>query len=77
MDKIRIVRLNVHGLNNGLKRRKVFRYLKSQKADLCLLQETYGSKNNDFIWQSEWGNKCLFAHGTNRSCGVAMLFSKK
>ena len=76
MDKIRIVRLNVHGLNNGLKRRKVFRYLKSLKADLCLLQETYDLRTMT-IWQSEWGNKCLFAHGTNRSCGVAMLFSKK
>ena len=77
MDKINIVSLNVRGLNNGLKRRRVFRFLKMYKADMCLLQETYCSKDQERIWASEWGNRCIFSNGSNKSCGVAILCSKK
>ena len=68
--------LNVRGLNNGMKRRKIFRYLKRQKADVCLLQETFCSKKTEFMWTSEWGNKCIFSNGESNSCGVSIMLDK-
>ena len=77
MDRLKVVSLNVRGINNALKRRKVFRFLKRQKGDVYFLQETYGSKGIKFMWESEWGNKCIFAHRTTSSSGVAILLTKK
>ena len=77
MDNIKVVSLNVRGINNCMKRRKVFRYLKRNKADICFLQETFCSKEKEAIWASEWGNTCIFSNGQSNSCGVAILFKKK
>ena len=77
MSNMKIVSLNVHGLSNGLKRRKIFRYIKKYKADLCMLQETHCTKNYEQLWSSEWGNKCIYANGSSGARGVAMLLTKK
>ena len=77
MNNLKFTSLNVRRLNNGLKRRKVFHYLKRLGGDVFLLQETHCNKSKEHIWQSEWGNKCIFSNGDSNSCGVAMLFSKK
>ena len=74
---LKIVSLNVRGLNNGMKRRKIFRYLKRQEADICLIQETFCTKRNEYMWSSEWGSKCLFSNGQSNSCGVAVLFNRQ
>ena len=42
-----------------------------------MLQESYGSASQERIWQSEWGNKCIFTHGNSNSRGVAILLSKR
>ena len=76
-NNYKFVSLNVRGINNNLKRRRIFRYLKSFKPDVCLLQETYATKDKEFLWQSEWGNKCIFSNGGSNNCGVAVLFSKR
>ena len=39
-----------------------------------LLQETHSTINDERLWQSEWGNKIIFSHGTSNSRGVAILF---
>ena len=77
MDNMKIVSLNVRGLNNGMKRRKIYRFLKKQGADVCFLQETHCSKEKENIYASEWGNKILYSNGNTNSKGVAILFSKK
>ena len=66
----------MRGINNGMKRRKMFRFLKRQNADIYLLQETHCNKRLEFMFESEWGNKCLFSNGTSNNCGVAMLLTK-
>ena len=76
MGNLRVISLNVRGLKNAFKRRKVFRYAKRFKADIVFLQETHCTSNMENLWQSEWGNKCLFSNGVSNSCGVAMLFGK-
>ena len=41
-----------------------------------LLQETYSAKEVEAKWTREFCNSILFAHGTNHSKGVMILFKK-
>ena len=47
--------LNVNGLNNRLKRKKIFKELHRYKYDLCLIQETYSTVECEQMWKNEWG----------------------
>ena len=76
MSKIKIISLNTRGVRNVLKRRKVWNYLRAQRADICLIQETHGANNDNFMWANMWGNKCVFANGNTNARGVAILFNK-
>ena len=71
--KFKIISLNVRGIRDQTKRRSIFTYLKDQKANFYFLQETYSDVNDESIWQSEWGGKILFSHGTHHSKGVCIL----
>ena len=79
MENLKIVSLNTRGLGNTNKRKKIYRYLRKHEPDLCFLQETHCTtdRNTQNLWSQEWGNKCLFANGTQEARGVAMLFNKK
>ena len=76
MDNLRAVSLNVRGIRNGLKRRKIFRFLKKLNANVIMLQETHSENKDINIWSSEWGYKGIFAHGTRESGGT-LVFVKK
>ena len=73
---IKIGSLNVRGMRNGLKRRKIFTYVRESDCDIMLLQETHSTKDDSKCWSKEWGLKSFFAHGTSRSCGVSILIKK-
>ena len=78
MDRIRVVSLNVRGMREVVKRKRIFKYLKKYDADICLLQETHcKDKNEEHLWGNEWGNKVIFSNGTTQSKGVTILFNKK
>ena len=74
---VKIITLNVRGLrgkDNGVpKRRKVFSWLKKQRADIFLLQETHSDERSGAIWLREWGGLGFLSHGDNSSCGAAVL----
>ena len=76
MNNIKIASLNVRGMQGGLKRRKVFTYLKDSNCDIFLLQETHSTKNTAKCWTSEWGSKAIYSHGVSNSRGVCILFRK-
>lgn len=40
----RIISLNVNGLNQDKKRREIFRYIRTKKPDMVMLQETFSSQ---------------------------------
>ena len=65
---------NVRGINDETKRKSVFRFLRNTKSSVMLLQETYSTKEVETRWTREWGNRIIFAHGTNHSKGVMILF---
>ena len=54
LRKLKLLSLNVRGLRNVNKRRAIFSYLKSQKATIFCLQETYSSIENEKVWAAEW-----------------------
>lgn len=72
-----ITSVNIRGLNDGRKRRNVFRWLKKNKTDLCLMQETYSTPEVEDIWRNEWGGKILYSHGTNHARGVMILVNPR
>lgn len=58
------------------KRRNIFNLLKNQKYHIILLQETHSSPEIEKVWSNEWGNRIIYAHGTHKSKGVAILILK-
>ena len=73
----RVMSLNIRGINDYKKRRAVFCWVRKQKADIILLQETFSSKDNEILWRNEWGGKVFYSHGTKHSRGLAVLIDKK
>ncbi len=69
--------LNVRGLSNERKRKVMFQWLKQNYTGIVLLQETHSSEKDEKQWSSEWKNRIIFSHGTNRQCGVAILLDSK
>lgn len=65
--------VNVRGINDQKKRRNVFRWIKKNKIDICLLQETYSTEQNFNMWRNEWGGTIACSHGTNHARGVMLL----
>ena len=52
--KLSVLTLNVRGLNNCIKHRKLFDWFENTKADIILLQETFGTNKNTIIIKSNW-----------------------
>ena len=77
MVKLNVCSLNVHGIGNINKRRKIFRFLRDYNADINFLQETHGTNSMDKYWTAQWGSSCVFANYKQNARGVAFLFSKK
>ena len=73
MTTIKLCSFNVRGLNEKKKRRDIFAYLKRKKFDICLLQETHCTKEQENIWQNEWGYRAYFSNCTGNSRGVIIL----
>jgi endonuclease/exonuclease/phosphatase family metal-dependent hydrolase len=73
---LKLISLNVRGLNNAKKRKAVFQHLHNVNCDIAFLQETFSSFKEENIWTQEWGGTGYFVHGTKHSCGVAILIRK-
>ena len=72
----RIGSLNVRGINKHSKRISIFNWIRRQQFDLMFLQETFSSKDEESLWQSEWEGKTVWAHGSKHSRGVGILVKK-
>ena len=73
--KLKLLSLNVRGLRNQNKRRAIFSYLKSQRATIYCLQETYSLANDEKVWSSEWDGQIIYSHGTAHSRGACILLN--
>ena len=73
MSALKFLSLNVRGLRNREKRRSIFSYLKEQKANVYLLQETFSNPKDEKILSAEWGGQTFYSHGSDHSKGVCVL----
>ena len=77
IGKINCGSLNIRGMRNVLKRKKLYKYIREQKLDIICLQETHSDHKSNHIWQNEWGSKSVFSNGESNARGVATLLSGK
>ena len=78
MSNLTFATLNARGLKATKKRRAVFRQMRNQKKyQIIFLQETHSVPTSEKIWNTEWGRKIYFSHGTSQSRGVAILLHPK
>ena len=54
---LKIVTLNVNGMNDKIKRTQVYQFLRKNDVDIACIQETYLSKNKQRIIRNEWGGQ--------------------
>ena len=73
---VKLLSINVRGIGNQVKRRALFQQHRFN-ADILIMQETHSHEDIEAIWESEWGGKAIFAHGTASARGVAVFCSKK
>ena len=75
-----LLSLNTNGIRDDKNRRSLFHWLKKyHNVDdrIVLLQETHASADTGKLWHKDWGHRnIIFAHGTNRSRGVAIILLK-
>ena len=76
MSTVKFLTLNVRGLRNQEKRRSIFSYLKKQKANFYVLQETFSNLKDERIWSAEWGGQIFYSHGSDHSKGVCLSINK-
>lgn len=76
MDSIDCISLNVRGLRNSSKRKRIFMELKQRKTDIICLQETYVTEEVIEQWKIEWGGEIVFFEGTRHGRGQMILFRK-
>jgi len=70
-----ILKCNIRGIRNRVKRRSIFSYLKDQNCHFYLLQETFSEPKDERAWKNEWGCDVFLSHGSNHSKGVSILVS--
>jgi exonuclease III len=68
-----IMSFNVRGIQNERKRRSIFRFIKRNTIDICLLQETYGTAIDENLWKNQWGGDIYFSHGAYNARGTMIL----
>ena len=54
-EQLYYMSLNVNGLGNSDKRRKIFKWIKNQHLDIIFLQDTRMSEDDKGDWQDQWG----------------------
>ena len=79
MDKIKIGTLNVNGLKESGKRKKILLFLLRRNLDIIFLTETHATISEIPIYEKEWheltSGSAIFAPTDNPgSGGVAFLF---
>ena len=59
MEGLSILSLNVNGLRDNTKRRKIFNYLNNTDHNIFYLQETHSDPSIIKKWSEEWQGKTL------------------
>ena len=74
---LKLITFNCRGLQDHMKRRKLFHYIRSLDSDIVFLQETHSSQKDEILWKQQWGEKAWFASHRSNSRGVAILIRNR
>ena len=69
--------LNVRGLHNSIKRKCLYKLLRWQHTDICMIQESHSTDALAPLWEAEWGGKMFFSHGKSNARGTCILISNR
>ena len=69
------VTLNVHGLNDPIKRRRVLDWMKKQDPSICCLQETHFRYEDTYNLKIKGWRTMYPSNGPQKKAGVAILIS--
>ena len=71
----KIISLNVRGLRNYRKRRKILNWFVKQGCynGVCFIQEAHCDLKTEQIWRNQWRGQSFFSHGRTDSAGVISL----
>ena len=72
-----IVTVNVKGLNEPIKRRKVSDWIKKQDPSICCLQETHFGQKDTYSLKIKVWRTMDHSNGPQKKTGVAILISDK
>ena len=72
-----IVTLNVNGLNDPIKRRRVSDWIKNQDQSICSLQETHFRQKDTYSLKIKGWRTIYHSNGPQKKAGVAILISDK
>uniref|UniRef100_A0A8C0PZW7 RNA-directed DNA polymerase n=1 Tax=Canis lupus familiaris TaxID=9615 RepID=A0A8C0PZW7_CANLF len=72
-----IVTLNVNGLNDPTKRRRVSDWIKKQDPSICCLQETHFRQKDTYSLKIKGWRTIYHSNGPQKKAGVAILISDK
>ena len=72
-----IVTLNVNGLNDPIKRRRVSNWIKKQDPYICCLQETHFRQKDTYSLKIKVWRTIYHSNGPQKKAGVAILLSDK
>uniref|UniRef100_A0A8C0N2K8 RNA-directed DNA polymerase n=1 Tax=Canis lupus familiaris TaxID=9615 RepID=A0A8C0N2K8_CANLF len=72
-----IVTLNVNGLNDPTKRRRVSDWIKKQDPSICCLQETHFRQKDTYSLKIKGWRTIYHLNGPQKKAGVAILISDK
>ena len=74
-ENFRISTFNANGLKDLKKRRDVFCFLREQKHDIYLLQETHIKESSENFVRATWGYDLWISGNSTSENGVAILFN--
>lgn len=79
MDSLKVITLNVRGLNDQLKCRKLMQWLKDSNYDIMCLQETYLTECKEKMINDVWSAEYSINNFTDspHSRGVSILFNPR
>lgn len=76
MSTTKYISLNVKGINNAVKRKKILSWFKKEKVNIALLQETHLTDEEHKKLKREWVGQVYYSSFSSSKRGVAILIKK-
>uniref|UniRef100_A0A3P9KVD9 Endonuclease/exonuclease/phosphatase domain-containing protein n=1 Tax=Oryzias latipes TaxID=8090 RepID=A0A3P9KVD9_ORYLA len=76
MTDLKVISLNVKGINHVIKRQKILSFLRKEKCQVAMLQETHLSDTEHVKLRRSWVGQVFYSSFNSKSRGVAILLHR-